>query len=81
IAKDLAVSVRKLQQKLSEEKTSFSEILKTTRLNLSKDYLKQNEHSMSEIAFLLGFSEPGVFSKAFIKWTGFTPLQYRKNVS
>ena len=80
VAKELAVSVRKLQQKLFEEKTSFSEILKSTRINISKNHLKYNDHSISEIAFLLGFSEPGVFSKAFLKWTGYTPYEYRKRI-
>ena len=79
VARKLAVSVRKLQQKLSDEKTTFSEILKLTRIDISKNHLKYNQHSISEIAFLLGFSEPGVFSKAFLRWTGYTPHQFRKD--
>ena len=78
VASELAVSVRKLQQKLYDEKTSFSKVLKSMRMSISKKHLKENNHSISEIAFLLGFSEPSAFSKAFVKWTETTPFQYRR---
>ena len=80
VASELAVSVRKLQQKLSEEGTSFSAILNDARRDLAMQYLKENEVGNAEIAYLLGYSEVSVFSRSFKKWTGMTPSEYKAQV-
>ena len=72
------MSVRNLQEKLKAENTTYSEILRDVRENLSKQYLRQSPYSVSEIAYMIGFSEPGVFIRSFKKWTGVTPGLYRK---
>ena len=80
IAEALHVSNRTLQRKLKEEGTSFIDLLQDARLSLAKKYLAQPQRSIVEIAFLLGFSEPSTFSRAFKRWTGTAPAEYRKHV-
>jgi len=78
VAKEMAVSVRTLQNRLKEEGVVFSELLTDTRQKLAKKYL-QEDYSVEQITYLLGFSEPSVFRKAFKKWSGVTPRQYRED--
>lgn len=79
IASDLAMSVRKLQQGLAGEGSTFSEVLATTRCDLAKSYLSDRNVKVGndEIAYLLGYSEVSVFSRSFKKWTGQTPSAFR----
>lgn len=77
IAISLNLSLRSLQRKLSDEGTSYKEILDDTRLQLSKQYLMGSNRPIIEIGFLLGFSEPGNFARAFRRWTGASPHEYR----
>jgi len=77
IAKELGISIRGLQMKLSEEGVTFSRIVRDVRRELAKTYLADKAYSIDEITFLLGFSEPSVFHRAFKTWTGLTPGEYR----
>lgn len=77
VAKELGVSIRGLQMKLSEEGVTFSRIVRDVRRELAKTYLTDKAYSIDEITFLLGFSEPSVFHRAFKTWTGLTPGEYR----
>jgi len=79
IAGDLSVSNRTLQRKLKDEGTSFMDLLQDTRLQLARKYLRQPGKSVVETAYLLGFSEPSTFSRAFKRWTGRAPAEYRDN--
>jgi AraC-like DNA-binding protein len=76
VAKEMMVSVRTLQNRLDEEGVVFSELLKDIRQKLAQKYLREN-YSVEHITYLLGFSEPSVFRKAFKKWAGLTPKEYR----
>lgn len=78
VAKEMAVSVRTLQNRLKEEGVVFSELLTDTRQRLAKKYLQEN-YTVEQITYLLGFSEPSVFRKAFKKWSGVTPREYRES--
>ncbi len=78
VAKEMAVSVRTLQKRLEEEGVVFSELLKDIREKLAKKYLREN-YTVEQITYLLGFSEPSVFRKAFKKWSGVTPKEYRES--
>jgi AraC-like DNA-binding protein len=77
IAEDMNVSNRTLQRKLKDEGTSFMDLLQDTRLQLARKYLRQPSRSVVETAYLLGFSEPSTFSRAFKRWTGVAPAEYR----
>jgi AraC-like DNA-binding protein len=77
IADAMYVSNRTLQRKLKEEGTSFMDLLQDTRLQLARKYLMSPSRSIVETAYLLGFSEPSTFSRAFKRWTGTAPAEYR----
>ncbi|MCO7253161.1 AraC family transcriptional regulator [Dickeya oryzae] len=81
VAKRLAVSRRSLQRQLSDESTSFTEILNITRQQLAQHYLDHPTISQVEIAFLLGFRDANSFIRAFKVWTGTTPGLYRYGVA
>ncbi|TDG13944.1 AraC family transcriptional regulator [Seongchinamella unica] len=77
IAEALHVSNRTLQRKLKEEGTSFMDLLQDTRLQMARKYLQHPNRSVVETAYLLGFSEPSTFSRAFKRWTGMAPADFR----
>ena len=77
IAEALHVSNRTLQRKLKDEGTSFMDLLQDTRLQLARKYLSHPNRSVVETAYLLGFSEPSTFSRAFKRWTGIAPADFR----
>ncbi len=78
ISSNLAISTRNLQNKLKEEGTTYQKILDNVRKEIALDYLKKDEITIVDIAFLLGFSEQSSFNHAFKRWTGATPKEYRK---
>lgn len=77
IAHQLTISVRQLQRELQIEGTSFQQLLDETRQELALRHLKNPATPIHDIAFLLGFSEPSAFHRAFKRWTGKTPRSYR----
>jgi AraC-like DNA-binding protein len=81
IAESLHVSNRTLQRKLKEEGTSFKDLLQDTRLQLARKYLRQPNRSVVETSYLLGFSEPSTFSRAFKRWTGMAPAAFRDDAA
>ncbi|MFT5699200.1 MAG: AraC-like DNA-binding protein [Desulforhopalus sp.] len=79
-ASELFCSTRKLQRLLHEEGTSFMALLNDTRRDIAKQYVRDQEMDLTEIAFLLGFSEQSTFSRSFKRWTGESPSSFRKAV-
>jgi len=77
IANQLGVSERTLQRRLREHDTSYHRLLDQSRSDLARRYVKQPELAICEIAYLLGFSESSAFHRAFKRWTGITPGEYR----
>lgn len=77
-ASQLGLSQWTLRRKLNEENTSFQKLLNQTRLDLALNYVKETPLSFSEIAYLLGFSSPEAFQRAFKRWTKQTPGQVRQ---
>jgi AraC-like DNA-binding protein len=77
MANALHLSLRSLQRKLREEGTSYKEILEETRRDLATKYIQNSRLSISEISFLLGFSEISNFSRAFKRWNGQAPTDFR----
>lgn len=77
LAAHLGLSERTLQRRLAEEGGSYQQLLTDTRRQLAERYLDESELPATEIAILLGYSEPSVFFRAFRQWTGLTPGEYR----
>jgi AraC-like DNA-binding protein len=73
IARKLCMSPRTLQLKLSKSHTTFHDVVNETRLALARGYIDSSAMSITEIAYLLGFSNTSNFSRAFRQWTGNTP--------
>lgn len=72
------VSERHLRRRLTDSNTSYQTLLDQTRLQRARHFLQHTHYRMEDIADRLGFTEAGAFSRAFKKWQGITPLQYRK---
>jgi AraC-like DNA-binding protein len=78
LARRLHMSARTLERRLEGEGTTFGAVLDDLRRQLALHHLARRDVSLSEIAFLLGFSQVGAFHRAFKRWTGNTPLEYRR---
>jgi len=77
VAARLHMSTRTLHRRLAEAGTSFGAELETLRRGLALRYLEDRRVSIAEVAFLLGYSEPRAFHRAFKGWTGQTPGAWR----
>ncbi|HET8563134.1 MAG TPA: AraC family transcriptional regulator [Candidatus Binatia bacterium] len=77
VAKSVAMSPRTVQRRLKEYGVEFKELMEDTRRRFALNYLKDRKTRLTEIAFLLGYSEVSAFNRAFKRWTGATPLKYR----
>lgn len=80
IAAGLGLSTRSFHRRLSEHGMSFQTLTEDTRRSLAEGLLRDNDHSLAEIAFLTGFSEQSSFTRAFRRWLGETPASYRKQI-
>lgn len=81
VAGHLNMSVRTFQRKLKEEGYSYKELIDELRKDFALSYLKNNELSIGEVAYLLSYSDASVFTRSFKRWTGQTPKQYRAGLS
>jgi AraC-like DNA-binding protein len=80
LAARMGVTRRTLTRRLQKEGTSFTELLDDVRRQAALHYLDKSEHSVEDIAFLLGFSESSAFVRAFKRWQGMAPTSYRRGV-
>ena len=77
VAGQLHKSVSSLQRQLKHEGVSYREILEDTRRVLATRFVQEERYSLTQIAYLLGFSDQANFSRAFKRWTGKTPTGFR----
>jgi AraC-like DNA-binding protein len=77
VAAALAMSDRTLQRELRNEQTSFRELVDVVRREIAVQQLAQPGNSAAEVGFLLGFSDPSAFTRAFRRWTGTAPAAFR----
>lgn len=78
ISQGLGLSPRQLRHQLNLAGTSLQRIINQHRKSLSKRLLSQTDEAISEIVYLTGFSEPSTFYRAFKRWEGITPIEYRR---
>ena len=76
-ARRLGMSSRTLQRRLRASGTSFSDLLQQLRARNACQLLRQDGRRLAEIAEALGFSEHSAFTRAFKRWTGASPAQFR----
>jgi AraC-like DNA-binding protein len=77
VADKLGMSTRTLQHRLRAEGASFSELVDGVRTTLAQRYLIERRLSVPDIAALLGYGDASAFHRAFKRWTGMTPRQFR----
>ncbi|MFL0796480.1 MAG: AraC family transcriptional regulator [Cellvibrionaceae bacterium] len=78
VADRMDISVRQLRHQLEQGGSSFQKEVNRYRHRLAKRLLGKTDESISEIVYLTGFSEPSTFYRAFKRWEGITPIEYRK---
>ena len=77
VANRLYRSTSTLQRQLSAEGTSYRDILESTRRSLAEKYLRDGDYKQAEIAYMVGFSDQSNFARAFKRWTGCSPTEFR----
>ena len=78
IAGHLNMSVRTFQRRLKAEGYSYKEVLDELRKDFALSYLRQEDLSVNEIAYLLNYSDSSTFIRSFKRWTGKTPKNFRR---
>lgn len=78
VAQHLQLPTWTLRRKLAEEGTRFRNLLNDTRRDLAETYIRDTELAFGEIAYLLGFASAEAFQRAFKRWTGLTPGEFRR---
>jgi AraC-like DNA-binding protein len=77
VARELGMSSRTLQRRITEEGSSFRQLLSDARRELARLYLQHPSLGLSETASLLGYEDPNSFLRAFRVWEGLTPTEWR----
>lgn len=80
VADALCMSPATMQRKLTMRDTKFQQLLDDTRKELACSYVQQPARSMTEITFLLGFTDSSNFTRAFKRWTGTSPTNFKSSV-
>ncbi len=78
VAQRLGMSARTMQRRLRDEDLGFTEMVEEARMHMARRYLVDDTLSISEMSFALGFSEPSAFTRAFRRWAGSAPAEYRE---
>ncbi len=77
VAKELGLSPRTLQRRLTHAGTSFQKMFESVREDLARAHVSEGKMALGEIAFVLGYADLSAFLRAFKRWTGKTPRQFR----
>jgi AraC-like DNA-binding protein len=78
VAAALGTGARTLQSRLADEGTGYRELRDRALSEAARSYMARRDMSLCDIALLLGFSEQSAFNRAFRKWTGLAPGEFRK---
>jgi AraC-like DNA-binding protein len=79
VSSKLGMSMRTLARRLESEGTTFRDLVDQERRQLALDFVGRRDVDLSVIAYRLGFSHTAAFHRAFRRWTGLTPLTYRRS--
>src|SRR5215469_4025056 len=77
LARELHLSIRTLQRRLTEQGVTFQRLLEEARRELARHYLLHSSVELSETAYLLGYEDANSFFRAFQHWEGTSPEQWR----
>ena len=78
VARELAMSARTLQRRLAAEGVSYQQLMDDWRKRAARQHLTGTSLALSEVAYLLGYSEVAAFHRAFKRWFGVTPHEFRR---
>ncbi|MDC0679320.1 AraC family transcriptional regulator [Sorangium atrum] len=81
VAKSLGTSRRTLQRRLTSEGQTFESVIDQVRYEMAAGLLADEQRSIAEVAWLVGFRELSAFYRAFRRWSGRTPAEYRASLS
>lgn len=81
VARRLATTPRTLQRRLSRAGTSFDTLCDEVRKRAAQNYLADSTLTIAEVTYLLGYSEPTAFHRAFKRWHGTTPSAFRARMT
>ena len=76
-ARSMDISVRTLRRQLADNQTTFSKVIETWRLKTAKQLLNKRKTPIAEIATHLGYNHSSNFERAFKRWTGVSPSEFR----
>jgi AraC-like DNA-binding protein len=77
VARELGVSARTLQRRLTDEAVTFQQLVAEARRELAHHYLRETQLELNETAYLLGYEDANSFFRAFQQWEGTTPGEWR----
>ena len=78
VAQLLSVNKRTLQRQLKEQGTTFAELLESVRIDMARQYLSDSDVPLTQLTYILGYSELSVFSRAFKRWFGKSPRAWKR---
>jgi AraC-like DNA-binding protein len=78
VAREMGMSERTLQRRITDEGTAFRELVNAARHDLSRRLLSDQTNDMAEVAYMLGYQDTRSFYRAFRSWEGTTPNAWRK---
>jgi AraC-like DNA-binding protein len=77
VASNFNMTARSLQRRLQDESVTFQQITESVRKSLALHYLESGKYQIKEISAMLGYNEISAFSRAFKRWTGKAPVEFR----
>jgi AraC-like DNA-binding protein len=81
LARTVGLSERTLYRRLAEKGLTYRDLLRQAQTKLAQELLTESDCSIAEIAFRTGFAEQSTFSRAFKRWVGQAPAQYRQQAA
>jgi AraC-like DNA-binding protein len=79
VARELRISARTLQRRLGEDRATFQQLTEEARRELARHYLLHSSLELNETAYLLGYEDSNSFFRAFHKWEGTSPGQWKSS--